>query len=202
MKATENNRGRKAFTLVEMLVVVAIIGALAGLVFAVLPGVVKNRNLKRLQGEHAALVTAIENYKAGQGYYPPGNSNDTAQASLFYEIKGVSVNPQGDQFVYHNDPPLRTDVLTSVFGVPGIANAAGPDEPRAQDYFPAMPDKMVDTIPGGQGAKRMVSGLSGGDGEPLVFHYDVTSTNRNNLETFDLWIETQFKGKTHRVDNW
>jgi hypothetical protein len=93
-------------------------------------------------------------------------------------------------------------VLNSVFGVPGIANAAGPDEPRATDYFPAMSDKMVDDIPGTPALKRFVSGLRGGDGQPLVFQYDVSSTNRNNLESFDLWIEYQFKGKTHRVANW
>jgi len=205
-----NGWQRRAFTLVELLVVISIIGALAGLTLAVLPGIMRKRNVSRLTSEHAAVLTAIENYKSGQGFYPPGNANSISNSTLLYELKGVVVqNSSGERFVYENDSPgLTSAQLKMNYGVDGIANAAAPVEGesrRATDYFPSMSTKMVDDF-GKTGEnvplRRLVSGVLGGDGQNLVFYYDVTSSGRHNPESFDLWAEYVSKGKTILIKNW
>ena len=59
-----------AFTLLEMLVVLAIIVILAGLVLAVGGYVQKKSALSRAEGEIAMLASACENYKSDNGNYP------------------------------------------------------------------------------------------------------------------------------------
>ncbi len=59
---------RSAFTLIELLTVISIIGLLAGLVIGLAPGVQKSMRVKRVQAELNQLVTALEDYKAKFGH--------------------------------------------------------------------------------------------------------------------------------------
>jgi len=61
----------RAFSLIELLVVISIIAVLAGLVVGVAPVASKRMREARIRAELAALVTAIESYKAKYGVYPP-----------------------------------------------------------------------------------------------------------------------------------
>ena len=54
----------RAFSLIELLVVISIIAVLAGLVVGVAPVAGKRMREARIRAELAALVTAIESYKA------------------------------------------------------------------------------------------------------------------------------------------
>src|ERR1041385_3154104 len=71
-------KGKKAtwaFTLVELLAVIAIIGLLAGIVLATGGTAISASRKARIQGEHSRLVTAIEDYKAVMGNFPPDNQD-------------------------------------------------------------------------------------------------------------------------------
>ncbi|MFM7817505.1 MAG: type II secretion system protein, partial [Verrucomicrobiota bacterium] len=57
-------RSARAFSLIELLVVISIIAVLAGLVVGVAPVASKRMREARIRAELAALVTAIESYKA------------------------------------------------------------------------------------------------------------------------------------------
>ena len=66
-------RRSSAFTLIELLTVISIIGVLAALLFPVLKGVKRQQFIRNAQAEMAQLETAIERYKATYGFYPPDN---------------------------------------------------------------------------------------------------------------------------------
>jgi len=62
---------RRAFTLVEMLTVIAIIGVLAGLIIPAVISAIRNAKITRCKSEIANLKTGIDMYYSDWGYYPP-----------------------------------------------------------------------------------------------------------------------------------
>jgi general secretion pathway protein G len=81
------NRRRPAFTLVELLVVLAILGILAGLLYAGISAVMGRRPMVETRSDLIGLQDAFEKFKAKFGVYPPsslwvGNvSNATMKAA-------------------------------------------------------------------------------------------------------------------------
>jgi prepilin-type N-terminal cleavage/methylation domain-containing protein len=65
-----------AFTLIELLIVMAIILVLAGLVLATSGYVQKKGKRSRAEAEIAAMSAALENYKADNGIYPRDGVTD------------------------------------------------------------------------------------------------------------------------------
>ena len=63
-------RSAGAFTIVELLIVMAIILVLAGLILATSSYVQKKGQRSRAEAEIAAISAALENYKADNGVYP------------------------------------------------------------------------------------------------------------------------------------
>jgi prepilin-type N-terminal cleavage/methylation domain-containing protein len=62
--------GAFAFTLIELLIVIAIIAVLAGLILATAGYVQKKGKRSRAEAEIAAMSAALENYKSDNGAYP------------------------------------------------------------------------------------------------------------------------------------
>ena len=74
-----------AFTLIELLIVIAIISVLAGLVLGAASSVQKKGARSRAEAEIAAIGAALESYKADNGDYPINSStanNTNLLASL------------------------------------------------------------------------------------------------------------------------
>ena len=67
---------RRAFTLIELLIVMAIIIVLAGLILATANYVQKKGQRSRAEAEIAAISAALENYKADNGVYPRDSITD------------------------------------------------------------------------------------------------------------------------------
>lgn len=118
---------RKGFTLVELLIVIAIIGVLSSVVLASLNAArVKSRDQARVSGI-IELRKAIEAYYADYGRYPPytyatspylgdncGAYNDWCdlEATLSPYIKGIPRdnlgNPVNRRYLYKSNPPYST----------------------------------------------------------------------------------------------
>jgi prepilin-type N-terminal cleavage/methylation domain-containing protein len=93
--AHSSRRLRAGFTLVELLVVIAIIGILAGMVMAVIPGVVKNAKKAKAKLEAQDIATAIQHYDSVYGRFPV-----SAQAQNAASANVSASNPNGSDFTY------------------------------------------------------------------------------------------------------
>lgn len=104
-----------AFTLIELLAVVALIAVLAGLTLAGLGYVQQESARSRAEAEVAALSAAIESFKMDYGSYP-------ASAEVLYaEITGgpgASVNTNGK--VFFEVPPrmFTNNLIIDPWGAP------------------------------------------------------------------------------------
>src|SRR3954466_12769220 len=74
-------RRRAAFTIMELLIVIAIIIVLAGLILATTGYVQKKGARSRAEAEIAAMSAACESYKADNGTYPYDASTNTLNAT-------------------------------------------------------------------------------------------------------------------------
>src|SRR5262245_41258242 len=78
-----------AFTLIEMLVVISIIGILAALIVPAARLASERKTLATVEAELHQLEVPIEAYKDKLGYFPPDNTNNPAQPPLYYELGGT-----------------------------------------------------------------------------------------------------------------
>ena len=66
---------KRAFTIIELLMVIAIMAVVAGLIVGLASVSGDSKKIKRTEAELAKLVTLIEQYKTKVGVYPPDNPN-------------------------------------------------------------------------------------------------------------------------------
>ena len=70
------------FTILELIIVIAIIAILAGLILNTAGYIQKKGASSRAETEIAALTVALENYKADNGDYPHGTNANGANRAL------------------------------------------------------------------------------------------------------------------------
>jgi len=73
-----------AFTLIELLTVIAIIGILSAITFGVARGVNERAAINQARAELSAIATALETYKSAYGDYP----QNVTQAQLLQALIG------------------------------------------------------------------------------------------------------------------
>jgi prepilin-type N-terminal cleavage/methylation domain-containing protein len=209
-----------AFTLIEMLVVIAIIGILAGLLLGVAPVAVAKMRISRAQVELASLSAAISYYQSKKGFYPPDNTTMTTQSPLFYELTGTlqtnktatpSLLSQQTMEILASGPAGQTFTL---FNLPGFMNyTADPTELNSLNYFPGVKAGQQYGsfyIAGNSGATFTLLGsqIPGPYTTSTVakvtlnpWHY-VSSSPTHNPNSFDLWLDISIRGQTNRISNW
>jgi prepilin-type N-terminal cleavage/methylation domain-containing protein len=85
---------QRAFTVVELLIVMTIILILAGLILATSSYVQKKGARSRAEAEIAAMSAALENYKADNGIYPKGSDSDALNARTNLNSDGKTGDPK------------------------------------------------------------------------------------------------------------
>lgn len=182
-------RQPSAFTLIEMLVVIAIIGLLAAMVVG---GASHFREVSvraRVQTELNQVVSAIESYHKKFGFYPQDNANNPARPPLYYELTG--------------DDSLSAADANSQFGVKGIVNTEKDENGRVLNFFSniGIEGKNYKVVDAATKALALTAGYKGPDGDVNPWRY-VSKNPTNNTETYDLWAEVLVGNKKIVIGNW
>ncbi len=176
---------RAGFTLVELLVVLAIVGGLVGLVFGATRGVQERARRARAAAELAVLAQALEAYRAACGDFPrtgaatglataPAAADD-APGILFNALTGrrgpaVTLVPLArPSFVAPGAPALQTAAWPEAGGADQCANAFLDPWGRRYLYWYRTGPGWRATAPvllsaGGDGAAAVPEDLAGWDG--------------------------------------
>ena len=119
------NARRRGFTLIEMLVVIAIITILAGLVIPLAGIAAKKKKISQAQSQISAIQVAIGQYKNKKGFYPPDNPNSAGQNQLVYELAGAKVDSATGNFIDSLKNTTITPLnMTAIFSAGGIVNSS------------------------------------------------------------------------------
>ncbi len=215
-KLINNVRAALAFTLIEMLTVIAIIAILAAMVVSMGKTASQKKKIAMVTAQKIGLVAMIDNYHTKLNYYPPDNGNlasanlitydgFAATNPLLYELTGGTNLTTGRKFgsmIVFNSPNSNTTLpgitYANAFNRGGIANA-DPTEPH--DFFqPGPKPNEIAYFPNFATNPLPVCGLI--VPVPLYsatannfWHYDSSSTNRHNLTSFDIWAEYSIGSK-------
>jgi prepilin-type N-terminal cleavage/methylation domain-containing protein len=215
------------FTLVEMLVVIAVMGVLAGLIVGLTSRTSSAARENKIKVMRDQLVTAIEAYHAHFGFYPPDNQRrlpsrefDSLVNPLFYELTGTVVdNVQGHFYSPDFGDVLRSDQLIPFFNLEGFANAS-PDpkqvrkfiELRSEQYGllnQQQPELHVLAVPvrwptkGTGHLEWPLARRSEFNPEPGLNPWRYISSNpTNNPGRFDLWAEFVDGSTVRMISNW
>jgi general secretion pathway protein G len=164
-------RATGAFTLIELIVVIAIIIILAGLVLSTAGYARKKAGLARAETEIAAISAACENYKADNGIYPRNSDTD-----------GVDARTSGD-------PTTTTYQNASLYLYIQISGIDANRNPitGAKSYFIFKPNQLSPT----DGQSVPVEFIR----DPFGNSYGYSTANQANPAngynpTFDLWSTT------------
>lgn len=194
-----------AFTLIELLVVISIIALLAGLVVGLAPAAGEKKIRGRAQALLQEVTSAIENYKAEKGFYPPDNAMDPARPPLYYELKGAVRDAQGTEFEVQDgsQQTLTAAQLAAAFGgQQGIVNShvknTDGDAGLARDFYPNLTPAHVRT---NGDIKFVAMPYRGTNGEfnPVIYN---VSTPTHNPKSYDLLIKVVIGNKTNDTANW
>jgi prepilin-type N-terminal cleavage/methylation domain-containing protein len=206
---------RRAFTLVELLVVISIIALLAAFTIPVLSSVKKAQYRKTAQAELNLIATAIERYHSTYNAYPPCNTNNFAINPLYYELVGVTTNGSSPIAFYPLDgaTSIALSDYVNAFNVGGVLNAtrgSGEDASSAQTFLPGLKANLIANYPTNTAVARLlVTSVHGPDQNYLPvgiqdvnpFRYN-SANPTNNPNSYDLWIDLVISGKTNRISNW
>jgi prepilin-type N-terminal cleavage/methylation domain-containing protein len=196
--------GRRAFTLIELLSVIAIIGLLAGLILGVLPAVAQRGKRGGVKTQLAALQTAIDRYHSQKGYYPPDNPTSADLPPLFYELTGTLYNETAQEYQtsVHGNQTIPAAQVASFFSIKGFLNTGSTRE-EAVNFYESLRPSQFKTA-GANNLRVLVVPFNGTNAAKPDFntwHY-VSSNPVHNPDSYDLWAEIVIKGKTNVIGNW
>ena len=212
---------RAAFTLIELLVVISIIGVLAAFTIPVLTSVKAGQYKKVARGELELIATALENYKAKYGAYPPGNSHSSILPQLYYELSGTYTNA-GNFITLDGSSTIPISSVVAAYGVGGFINSGSAgqnnngdaDVKVAKNFLPGLNSKEIRTLVTNTSwgfsipTTILATSVGGPDDsyKPLnasglnPFRYKCPGDNKPN--GYDLWVQLVIKGQTNLICNW
>ena len=115
-----NHRRRQGFTLVELLLVLVILGALAAIVVPKFSGRSEQAKLVSAQTQISGFETALNSFEVDNGFYPQSKDGLGALAA-------APSNAQNWRGPYMKDVPLDPWGAAYVYENPGKMNASGFD---------------------------------------------------------------------------
>lgn len=206
----------RAFTLIELLIVIGIIALLAALILPVASVVKKKAFIQTTQAQMAQIETAIDRYKSTYGFYPPCNTVNPMVNPLYFELLGTT-NNNGTYQTLDGSATISAAFVTAAFGgsMGGFMNCDKPNadesSPHGQNFLPDLrPNQIARNITNNNVAVTLLVASVGGPDptyQPLgvqdVNPWRYNSSNpTNNPGSYDLWIQLVIAGKTNLICNW
>jgi prepilin-type N-terminal cleavage/methylation domain-containing protein len=199
--------GKRAFSLVELLTVIAIIGLLAAITMGVTGLASRKMKESRMKAELHLLMSQIEDYKSKLGDYPPDNPQSSVNNQLFYELSGTLFTRQGLFQTLNGQESLPNNLVQKYFNRDGFANSARERtevkyttdfrasqykvmEPHAQFPMMVLAAPMKGPVP--YGPNRDVN----------PWNYVSTRPTNNPNGGYDLWIDVVVGNQIYRYCNW
>ncbi len=177
---------KRAFTLIELIIVIAIIIVLAGLILSTVGYVQKKGARSRTETEIAAMSAALESYKADNGIYPRNSATDNLDARA-----------SGDPTTYQAASLYLYDSLF------GATNGSRTPNSGARSYFVFKPN-MLSPADQTQNVQYIRDPFGNSYGYSTIQAATGTSTVGYN-PTFDLWSTsglTTGTDSTQWIKNW
>lgn len=120
------------FSLAELMVVIVIIGLLAGLV---VPNVMQRftfAQVKKAEADITAIASALEEYAImNQGRYPDSLEQliepDTETGEKFLDRETLPKDPWGNEYIYYAPDSASPDALVKSLGADGAEGGDGKD---------------------------------------------------------------------------
>src|SRR5437762_3253570 len=194
----------RAFTLIEMLVVIAIIGILAALLVGGLSRSGGAKVRSRVKTELAGLETAIGSYYKQHGFYPPGNEKpigtdiNTGTNQLFYELTSTEYDKTADSFKDIFGDTITSGAINGLLLAKGFVNA----DANKANFLPNLKPSGYAFIPNSAPPFRvLVVPYKGPGGDFNPWYYN-SSKPVHNPDSFDLWAVVDVGGKIMTIGNW
>ena len=193
---------RAAFTLIELLIVIAIIGFLAGMIVMLLPGMAMKRTRSRVKTELSQVESAIDNYKVQRGFYPPDNPANPGTNSLYYELSSTALNQAKTIYTTVWGDTLPVGSISATFGASGFINSNFTAD-DAKNYHSSLRTNSQAKVFTVNGAKVRLLGVSvkGPIGDFCPYFYNMSNPT-HNPNGYDLWVEVLVSGQVRRYGNW
>jgi prepilin-type N-terminal cleavage/methylation domain-containing protein len=210
-------RRLSAFTLVELLVVMAVIAVLAAMLFPAAGAIKKKAAIGKARTELKLAAMAIEKYKGNLSHYPPDNPANPAINQLYYELVGTKRVNNGTEYqvesgasgIRTSDFPGFYGLGNKVTGFVNVSDGSGDEVRTARNCLVGLkPSNYLEVQSGGgQGtvlgitAKGpfMLSDANGNAINPICY---ISTGPTNNNTSYDLWVDILVGGKTNRISNW
>jgi type II secretory pathway pseudopilin PulG len=169
-----------AFTLIELIVVIAIIIVLAGLILSTVGYVQKKGARARAETEIAAISAACESYKADNGIYPRGNAADPSTGTPPFDTDNLDAKTEGNPANYAAASLLLYKVLSGDMN----ANRQIDAGETGKSYFAFKPNMLLPAPP----STANVAAIR----DPFGNSYGYSTANqvdpaKGYNPTFDLW---------------
>ncbi len=205
--------GRRAFTLVEMLVVIAVIAALAAMIFPAANRIKIHTTKQKAQTELKLIASAITDYKHQYGHYPPDHSGNPITNGLYFELLGTVLTNAFFE-TKNGDARIAEASVSSVFGQGGFVNCSkggGDDNAQvAKKFLVELKPTQYGEIAAGSSIRVLACSVKWMDNNSSPIPTNpglnpwryVSSGATNNPNEFDLWVDIVVGGQTNRICNW
>jgi prepilin-type N-terminal cleavage/methylation domain-containing protein len=181
-RLTHRPAAGRGFTLMELIVVMAIIGVVAGLVMATASSVQKNTRKRKAEAQIGALELALERYKMEFGNYPAPSATDKTESF-----------PDGDyvvggaEMLYQALSGDGTDAILGVSEGGPSSGRLGQDGPVFMEMLNAE-NKTQNLVAVDRETGEPKYYLRDPYGKPLQYErFDPNNPSMTHNRTFDLW---------------
>lgn len=208
---------RRAFTLVEMLVVIAVIATLAAMIFPAFSALKRRAAIQKAKTELKLVASAITDYKNQYRHYPPDHPGNPITNGLYFELLGTvqkGVDPNIIFETKNGDAKIPAAAVTGTFGQGGFVNCTkgGGDDntTAAKKFLVELKPAQYGEIAPGSTIRLLACSVKWPDlnSSPIPsspglnpWRY-VSSSPTNNPGEFDLWVDIIVGSKTNRICNW